>query len=435
MLFPTHCFSAAVLVFLFILVLYHMKNLFFKGSLPIKQLCLILLGASLWPEMELLVPSLPDMKNYFGVTEGQIQQLLSANFIGFIIGVIFAGPFCDGFGRRKVTIFGMLFYLVLSAFVALSNDFSSMMLLRFLQGIAITGPIIGGITILMESTKGKEQIFWLSISSASVTFCMAGAPIFGSWVNNYFGFRANLWSIFIMGVIGFLPFLFLVKETLAKESREKINIKSILKNYFEISKNKKFMLITSIMATLSASYWIYTGVSSLYMVDYLKLDASLFGRYQGPIVGTFAILSVCISFLDKKFGFKKCLLTGFISMFFGATSLMIFSILHIESVFLTTFFMIFFVGGMVPANSLLFPAAINVLPTNLQGSGQSMVQALRLIIASLGTMTLGVVYKGPFLPIAILLFSAFIFACILLWKVRFSIQTTSTEHQAFAASH
>ena len=80
-----------------------MKNIYLLGKvLPIAPLSLILLGAMLWPEMELIAPSLPAIKLFFGVTDAMVQNLLSANFIGFFIGVLFAGPLCDSIGRKKL---------------------------------------------------------------------------------------------------------------------------------------------------------------------------------------------------------------------------------------------------------------------------------------------------------------------------------------------
>ncbi|HXW59941.1 MAG TPA: MFS transporter, partial [Myxococcota bacterium] len=106
----------------------------FAKRLPMEPLCLTVLGATLWPEMELLVPSLPAMKTHFGVSDGQIQQLLSVNFIGFLCGVLIAGPLCDSLGRKKICVVGAVLFLFASAFLALSDSFNTLMAMRFLQG-------------------------------------------------------------------------------------------------------------------------------------------------------------------------------------------------------------------------------------------------------------------------------------------------------------
>ncbi len=394
------------------------KISFFGYSIPAAPVCLTLLGSTLWPEMELLVPSLPAMKQFFAVTDGEVQQLLTANFIGFLCGVLLAGPLCDSLGRKKAMLWGMLFFLGASALAAVSETFSLMMFARFIQGITVTAPIIGGCTMLLEITSGAQQIFWMSISSASITLCMAMAPLIGAWINTELGFRGNLWSIFVAGLIGILPVIFWVPESLPKEKRTALQVKTVLSGYWQLLKNPRFMGLSIVMAGLAAAYWIYTGVSALYMVDYLKMDPALFGTYQGPIVGTFAAFSIGITWIHKKYDMKTCLLGGAVSMLLGTSALLVLSLAGIQSALLTTIFMMFFVGGMVPANSLLFPSALNQLPAHLQGSGQSLIQALRLLFASVGTMVLGFTYTGPFLPVAIILMVMFVGCAALLWKTR-----------------
>lgn len=398
--------------------------------MPIAPLALICLGASLWPELELLVPSLPAMKEYFGVSQGEIQQLLSWNFAGFLCGILLAGPLCDSLGRKKVCLLGGLFFIAASYWAASCSSFAGLSCARFLQGLAVTAPIIAGSALLLELTSGRRQIFWMSISSAAITLCMAGAPILGSWINGLFGFQGNLWAIFLAGVLGIIPVVFLVPESLPKEKRVNLDMKTIARGYWQLLKNRQFMGMSIIIAGLPAAYWVYTGVSSLYLVDYLRLDPALFGTYQGPIVGTFAILSISISWINKRFGLKACLIMGFWIMLVGATALVALALFQVESALLTTIFMMCFVGGMVPVNSLLFPSALNLLPHELQGSGQSMIQALRLLISTIGTVILSAVYEGPFLPVALILALLFAACSWLLWRMRHVLTAPSSGHIA-----
>lgn len=397
-------------------------------SLPIAPICLTFLGATLWPEMELLVPSLPAMKGFFQVSEGEIQQLLSINFIGFICGVLFAGPLCDSLGKKKVCVIGAGLFLLASMGAAFSNNFAFLMGMRFLQGLTVTAPIIGGGAMLFEMTRGATQIFWMSLSSAVITLCMAGAPLLGAWINTHCGFRGNLWAIFIAALAGIVPVIFLVKEAESQDKKSPFNARAIAQAYWSLLKNTSFMGMIIVISGLPAAYWVYTGVSSLYLVDYLKLDPSLFGSYQGPIVGTFAVLSLCINKIHRRLGLSSCLIIGFVCMATGASMLLALAVAGVESALLTTVFMMFFVGGMVPINSLLFPSALNMLPGHLQGSAQSLIQAVRLLIASMGTIVLGLVYQGPFLPVALILAVMFVLCWLLLWTMRHRLQPVTLGH-------
>ena len=370
--------------------------------------------------MELLVPSLPAMKEAFGVSDGEIQQLLTANFVGFLCGVLLAGALCDSWGRKKTILWGMVLYLGASLLAIAADSFSLLMVARFIQGLAVTAPIVAGSAMLMDLTAGPSQITWMSLSTAGITICMAIAPLLGAWINVRFGFRGNLWGIFLMGLVGGVPML-AIPESLPPGKRKPLQLDTLVKGYVSVLRDGRFMSLSITLCMLAAAYWIYSGVSALYMVDYLKMDPALFGRYQGPIVASFSFCSLSISWCYKRWGLSRCLWVGFFAMFLGTGALLTLSLVGIEDARYTTIFMMCFAAGMVPANSLLFPSALNQLPPDLQGSGQSMIQGIRLFIASLGTGILGVVYTGPFLPVAILLFVAFAGSSILLWTSRRSL--------------
>jgi DHA1 family bicyclomycin/chloramphenicol resistance-like MFS transporter len=398
-------------------------------------ICLILLGASLWPEMELMVPSLPEMKRVFDVSNREIQNLLTANFIGFFLGVLFAGPLCDSLGRKSVLKMGAILYLLSSLACALSPNFGILTLARFVQGFAMTGPVIAGGVLLMDLTKGSHQIFWMSLGNACVTFAMALAPIIGSWINSIFGYQGNLWSILILGILGIVPALIFIPESLPPESRKKFELGQLVKNYQALLTNWSFMSIGIPICSLAAAYWIYVGVSALYMVDYLGIPDAHYGWYQGPIVGTFSVFSLASSKLLGRFGLLNCVKAGIFSMLLGFISLLTLSLIPWETPLGTTIPMMLWVGGMAPLCSLLFPIALGVLPQDLQGSAQSMINAIRLLLASLGTALLGFVYKGPFLPIVMVMGGILIISLWILWTARGRLSHQPTVGQGMPPSH
>lgn len=389
-----------------------------RYGIALIPICLIILACGIWPEMELLVPSLPDMKRVFGVQDAQIQQLLTANFMGFLIGVLFAGPLCDSMGRKSILVIGSVGYLLASFLGALAPDFSVLMLARFLQGIAMTGPIIAGGVLLLENTTGASQVFWMSLANAAITFCMAIGPIAGSWVNTGFGYQGNLWCIVILGLVGILPSFFFVSESLEPEKKKSFHISLLFKGYFTLLKDWRFMSLAIPMCSLAAAYFVYVGVSALYMVDYLGIEESAFGRYQGPIVGCFSIVSLSSAKLMQRFGLMRCIKTGAFFMCIGSTLVLAMSLLAKDHALYTTLFMMLFVGGMAPICGLLFPYALSHLPAELQGNAQAMIQAIRLFFTSLGTCILGFVYDGPLLPVACIMSLILWGSLFFLWKAR-----------------
>lgn len=102
-------------------------------------------------------------------------------------------------------------------------------------------------------------------------------------------------------------------------------------------------------------------------------------------------------------------------MYLGCFSLLGMNLFFEDQALLTTLFMMMFVGGMSPMCSLLFPYSMSHLPADLQGNAQAMIQAMRLLFASCGTFLLSIVYKGPLLPVTLILMVYLVVSTLLLW--------------------
>jgi DHA1 family bicyclomycin/chloramphenicol resistance-like MFS transporter len=399
-----------------------------QRGIALIPLCLIFMACGLWTEMEILVPSLPDMKHHFGLNDAQIQQLLTANFLGFFLGVLVAGPLCDTLGRKPMVLWGGLVYLLSCAACALTSDFSVLLMARFVQGVAMTGPTLAGGVLLFEHTSGERQIFWMALANSMVTFAMAASPIVGSWINSTWGFHGNLWCILAVGTLGIVPTLVWVPETLHEDNRKSLQLSELASGYWSLATDWRYMLLTLPICALAAGYYIYVGISSLYMVDYLKVEPALFARYQGPIVGCFSVVSLGASRLLKVFGLARSLFLGFVTMMLGCLPLVFLCVMGQESAMATTLCMMLIVGGMAPICALLFPYALNHLGQDLQGKAQALLQAFRLLLASLGTFFLGFVYSGPLLPVGVLLFMIIMLSSACLWRGRGYFKGEATEN-------
>lgn len=62
---------------------------------------IILVYSTVCMETDIYVPAFPDMRAFFGVSDEQIQHVLSWNFAGICLGSLFFGPLSDSFGRKK----------------------------------------------------------------------------------------------------------------------------------------------------------------------------------------------------------------------------------------------------------------------------------------------------------------------------------------------
>src|SRR5271156_5602586 len=85
-------------------------------------------------ETDIYLPAFPDMMQFFSVSEGAIQGLLTWNFVGICVSGPFYGPLSDSFGRKRPLMIALLLFLVGSILTFFGTTFSQMLTGRVLQG-------------------------------------------------------------------------------------------------------------------------------------------------------------------------------------------------------------------------------------------------------------------------------------------------------------
>lgn len=78
------------------------------------------------------------------------QLTVTACLLGLALGQLIAGPLSDWFGRRRPLLAGVVAYVVTSALCALSPTIETLILARFVQGLA------GAVGIVIAQAAGRD---------------------------------------------------------------------------------------------------------------------------------------------------------------------------------------------------------------------------------------------------------------------------------------
>ncbi|PZQ46874.1 MAG: MFS transporter [Rhodovulum sulfidophilum] len=117
--------------------------------------CLMALTAF---SVDIMLPALPQIRADYGLADVNAQQLVVSTYVGgFALGQLFVGPLSDRYGRRPVLFAGLGVY-ALAAFACLVADsFSTLLIARFVQGLANAAPRVMAIAITRDSFQGRRM--------------------------------------------------------------------------------------------------------------------------------------------------------------------------------------------------------------------------------------------------------------------------------------
>jgi MFS transporter, putative metabolite:H+ symporter len=142
----------------------------------------------------------------------QIGFLISAGYIGQLVGALFFGWLAGRFGRVTAMIWAILIFSVMSLVCAFAWDYTSLVAARVVQGFGLGGEVPVAATYISELARAKGRGRFVLLYELVFPVGLVAAGLIGSFVVPRFGWQ---W----MFVIGALPsFVALFMQRLLPES-------------------------------------------------------------------------------------------------------------------------------------------------------------------------------------------------------------------------
>ncbi|MDE5057657.1 multidrug effflux MFS transporter [Wolbachia endosymbiont of Drosophila bocki] len=355
-------------------------------------------------EIDISVPSFPDMVHYFNVSEGTIQLTIAYNFLGFCIGGLFFGPLSECYGRRRIMIIGNTLLLVGAVGCIFAPSIFWLLISRFVQGIGVSTSVVV-FAIVADSYKGDEAVKFIGIMNSVLTVVMAIAPVLGSFINEIVGWRGNYATVAILCLISWVLLLLALPET--KKDRNIFSLKKTMKDYRKLLSNPRFVTLSLMSSLFSAAYMSFITCGPFLYMKTFGLSSTIYALHQGAIVGCFSLISLFAGKILQKLGEIWCVISGTSVGAIGSLLLVIFSIIVPHSFYLVTLSMIIFSIGCAICQPVIFNASINVFP-KIKGTASSALSFIRAFIMAIFIGLTSYIYNGQTISVSLLVLSAIV---------------------------
>lgn len=219
--------------------------------------------------IDMYLPGFTAIAKDLNTTIDQVQLSLTSYVFGISIGQLFYGPLLDRFGRRKPLYAGLIIYVLASIGCAFTHSVESLILMRLLQAIGGCVGMVAAQALVRDlfPVNKSAQVFSLIILVIAVSPMIA--PTIGGYVTAAFGWHwvfiilAGIALLIMAAVYFYLP--------LGKKADSTISLKprSVLANYFVVSKQPQFLIYTLAGGIAMAGPFAYiVGSSDVYMNIY-----------------------------------------------------------------------------------------------------------------------------------------------------------------------
>lgn len=330
----------------------------------------------------------PSIQAEFNLTKGQLGWIFSAATLGMFPGAIVAGRLSDKIGRKKILIFSVAIFGVMSLLTAFTTGFNSLVLIRFLTGVGMGGAL--PLIIAMSSESVSER--W---SATAVSIMYAGVPIGAAITALAAGMFTEVgqWkNIFYLGGLApilILPLLALfLKETYTKrpatEEIENNDFKFVLFGEGRLASTLQIWL--SFLGTLIVLYFILNWLPVLMQNNGLSMKnvSNIQVSYQvGALLGVLSL-----GWLLSRIKIRTVVVMIYVGILVGLSALAISKSLTglMFSAVLSGFFL---TGGQ----SALYALAARVYQKSMRGTGVGVAVAMGRIGSFIGPLLAGLIFS------------------------------------------
>lgn len=344
-------------------------------------------------EIDLSLPSFPDIARAFSVSEEVIEGTISLNFFGFCVAALFYGSLSDRFGRRPILLFGTVLFLIGSIGCAIAPSIDMILLSRFIQGIGAAGSFVVVFTMISDTYKENEATHWIGILNAILTAAMAFAPILGGYLNLYFGWNSCYTFIAVMTSIQLWLMWKYLPETCPGKN---IKMKTILTDYKQLLSSFPFLQSSLIPTFLAGGYMAFVSIIPFLYRDKLQMSLTEFSWHQSAVIAAYSITSYYANRIGNFFGATKAAITGAVVSFVTTLFLFILSSLTtIPSVVFVTPLMCLFASACALPFAIVFSASLSIVP-NKNGPASSLLMSMRTLLCAMTIQLAGNFYNGEF---------------------------------------
>ncbi|KUF12152.1 multidrug effflux MFS transporter [Pseudoponticoccus marisrubri] len=257
---------------------------FLDRTTPPHIVTLILLAGLSALAMNIFLPSLPKMTEFFD-TEYRLMQLSVAIYLAVnAVLQIFIGPISDKLGRRPVILGGVGLFCVATLGCILAPDVWTFLFFRMSQAVVVTGMVLSRAVVrdMFSQDKAASMIGYVTMGMAVVP--MIG-PAIGGVLDEILGWQANFWALLACGVGIFWLCWRDLGETAQKSG---LSLQQQFSEYPELFTSPRFWGYALACAFSSGAFFSYLGGAPFVGSEVFGLDPSELGFYFGaPAVGYF----------------------------------------------------------------------------------------------------------------------------------------------------
>lgn len=350
--------------------------------------------------IDMYLPALPEIGRDLGSTTSVTQLSLLAFFVSFALAQLVYGPLSDMWGRKIPMYIGIAIFALASIGCALAPDIESLIAFRFLQGIGGAAGMVIPRAVVRDMHTGVQAARLMSLLMLVFSISPILAPLTGSAVIEFYGWRGVFWAVMAAAFIGLLLLSTQLQETRPEHLRRDSSIGAALGAYGLLMRDRNFLTLTAIGGLGITSFMIFLANSPFVLIDYYGLTPSQYSIAFSINAVSFFTVSQMTGMLGARFGLKRVMriaISGFALTMVAMALAMHSGIGGLYTLAAFLFVGYGFLGLVIPTSAVLALEDHG----EIAGTASSLMGTLHFVISGLGMILVSLVFDGSPTPMVI----------------------------------
>lgn len=272
--------------------------------------------------IDMYLPALPEIGADLNAEPGVVQLSVLAFFAAVGLCQMIYGPLSDMFGRRRPLFVGMILYTIGGIGCALAPTIEMLIAMRFLQGVGACAGMSIPRAVVRDLHTGPDAARLMSLVMLVFSVSPMLAPMFGSVISEFVGWRAVFWVLAGLGVMGLTLAVTSLRETRPPEARIASSWGSAYGNYGRLLLDRYFLGVSFIGGFGMAAFFSYLTGASFLFIDHFGLSAIEFSVIFASNAFAFIGTAQLNGYLGRRFGLARVVLAA-ATAFAGFTMLLL----------------------------------------------------------------------------------------------------------------
>ena len=361
--------------------------------------------------IDMYLPAMPVMETVFHTSAAAVQITMVTFLLGYAVGQSLYGPITDRFGRKPPLYASLLLFIAASAACALAPSIPLISAFRLLQAIGACGGAVMSRAMVRDLFPPQDlrRIFSMLVLVLGVSPVVA--PMFGSYLLLWFGWKAAFVAQATLGVACMAGMHFRLPESLGHDARRPLDWDAVTSAYTRLLKDRTFLGASVVCGFSSAGTFAYITSAPFVFISLYKVPTEHFGWLFGAVAAGMVLASQINGRMSQQIPLWRVLRNANLVQL-GAGLVLLATVLSgvggLGGVFLGVF-------AYVSAQGFVFPngSAIAMMRHGkIAGTASALLGTNQFLIAAVTTTFLGFL-DNPAVPMAVVIAGCGVAATVL----------------------